>query len=87
MSNVGRSERKRGRAAGLTRRLSALAVAVAVASTLALLHGGATWGATGYDPASDMNSMFNTTAYSGAAAFWNAGFTGKGVVWQCRPGV
>ena len=56
-----------------------LAVAVAAASTLALLNGGATWGATGYDPASDINSMFNTTAYSGATAFWNAGFTGQGV--------
>ena len=82
MSNVGRAERKRGRAASLARRCLTLAVAVAVASTLALALGGATWGATGYDPASDLNSMFNTTAYSGATAFWNAGFTGRASTWR-----
>src|SRR4026208_949483 len=35
--------------------------------------------AAAYDPASDMNSMFNTTQYTGAQAYWNAGFTGAGV--------
>jgi serine protease AprX len=35
--------------------------------------------AAGYDPASDMNSMYNTTLYAGAQAWWNAGFTGAGV--------
>jgi serine protease AprX len=35
--------------------------------------------AAGYDPAGDMNSMYNTTLYSGAQAWWNAGFTGAGV--------
>ena len=35
--------------------------------------------AGGYDPALDMNSMANTTAYSGAAAWWSAGYTGRGV--------
>ena len=32
-----------------------------------------------YDPSADMDSMLNTTAYSGAQAYWQAGFTGKGV--------
>jgi serine protease AprX len=35
--------------------------------------------AAGYDPALDVNSMANTTAYSGAAAWWTAGYTGRGV--------
>ena len=35
--------------------------------------------AAGYDPASDMNSMYNTTLYTGARAWWNAGYTGAGV--------
>jgi serine protease AprX len=35
--------------------------------------------AAGYDPALDMNSMANTTAWSGAAAWWTAGYTGRGV--------
>jgi subtilisin family serine protease len=39
----------------------------------------ATASASGYDPASDMNSMYNTTQYVGATAFWDAGYTGAGV--------
>jgi serine protease AprX len=35
--------------------------------------------ASGYDPDLDVNSMANTTAYSGAAAWWTAGYTGRGV--------
>src|ERR1700752_797269 len=35
--------------------------------------------AAAYDPATDMNSMFNTTQYTGAQAYWNAGFTGAGI--------
>ena len=35
--------------------------------------------ASGYDPASDMNSMYNTTQYTGAQAWWSAGLTGAGV--------
>ena len=52
---------------------------------------GASWGAsvkpTGaavtasatYDPATDVNSMASTTLYTGAQAWWNAGYTGRGV--------
>ena len=35
--------------------------------------------AAGYDPATDVNSMVNTTAYTGATAWWDAGYTGQGV--------
>jgi serine protease AprX len=49
--------------------LAMLASAVAPAASMA----------AGYDPASDMNSMFSTTQYTGAQAWWNAGYTGAGV--------
>ena len=39
----------------------------------------ATAAASGYDPGSDMNSMYNTAQYVGATAFWDAGYTGAGV--------
>ncbi|MEW6060054.1 MAG: S8 family serine peptidase [Actinomycetota bacterium] len=32
-----------------------------------------------YDPASDINSMYLTTQYTGAVDWWNAGYTGAGV--------
>jgi serine protease AprX len=35
--------------------------------------------AAGYDAASDVNSMTLTTDYTGAQAWWAAGYTGKGV--------
>ena len=47
-------------------------------SFLGFVSAGASWGAT-YDPALDANSMYNTTLYSGAQAWWDAGYTGKGV--------
>ncbi len=52
---------------------------IAGLSVLALACAGASWGGSGYDPAADVNSMYSTTLYSGAQAWWNAGFTGKGV--------
>jgi len=67
-----RSRRRRGSLAiwlGLVAGLSVLALACA----------GASWGGNGYDPGTDVNSMYSTTLYSGAQAWWNAGFTGKGV--------
>lgn len=57
----------------------ALFALVAGVSALALVCAGASWGGSAYDPSLDMNSMFNTTLYSGAQAWWNAGYTGKGV--------
>ena len=35
--------------------------------------------AAGYDPAGDINSMASTTDYTGAQAWWAAGYTGQGV--------
>ena len=52
---------------------------VAGLSVLALACAGASWGGSGYDPAADVNSMYTTTLYTGAQAWWNAGYTGKGV--------
>jgi serine protease AprX len=48
--------------------LLTIAAAIAPATTLAA-----------YDPAADVNSMLNTTAYTGATAWWGAGYTGRGV--------
>jgi serine protease AprX len=53
--------------------------AVAALSVLALACAGASWGSNGYDPASDVNSMYSTTLYSGAQSWWRAGYTGRGV--------
>jgi serine protease AprX len=56
-----------------------------VATTLSALLlvtalGPATVAAAGeYDPATDMNSTYNTTLYTGARAYWDAGYTGRGV--------
>jgi serine protease AprX len=35
--------------------------------------------AAGYDPSNDANSMASTTDYSGAQAWWAAGYTGQGI--------
>ena len=35
--------------------------------------------AAGYNPATDMDSMYNTAKYLGAEAWWNAGYTGAGI--------
>ena len=52
---------------------------VLIVWSLALVVSGVGWGATGYDPATDAYSMANTTAHTGATAWWNAGYTGAGV--------
>ena len=56
-------------------RLAGVLMAVVV---IALVVGGASWGA-GYDPSSDPNSMFATTQYTGAQSWWDAGYTGSGI--------
>ena len=62
------------------RRLIALPVA-ALVSTFGVSAGvaGAAPPPPPYNPATDVNSMASTTGYMGAPAFWNAGFTGRGV--------
>jgi len=59
-----------------SRRAATLATTVALAG--AILAPAATVAAA-YDPATDMNSMYNTTLYTGARAWWAAGYTGAGV--------
>jgi serine protease AprX len=45
-----------------------------------LVFAGVSWGATApYNPATDGYSMYNLTAQMGATAWWNAGYTGKGI--------
>ena len=54
-------------------------LALVLVLALGMIRPGATWGASGYDPASDPYSMQNITAGDGAQAWWNAGYTGQGV--------
>ena len=58
-------------------RLGFLTIVMAMAS--GMLHSGASWGSTGYDPASDPYSMQNIMAGDGVQAWQNAGYTGLGV--------
>ena len=53
--------------------------AVILALAVGGMRSGASWGASGYDPASDTYSMQNVTVGNGVQAWWNAGYTGKGV--------
>src|SRR6266487_663812 len=52
--------------------------AAGLVSILCLAAGSLSIAST-YDPSSDVNSMYSTTQYTGAAAWWNAGYTGRGV--------
>jgi serine protease AprX len=54
-------------------------VAVIFAMAFGMMRSGASWGSSGYDPASDPYSMQNITAADGAQAWWKAGYTGQGV--------
>jgi subtilisin family serine protease len=53
--------------------------------TLSAVSAGASWGASpappspSYDPTTDPYSLLNITAGTGAQAWWNAGYTGKGI--------
>jgi serine protease AprX len=62
---------------GASRRLAGVLTAALLGT--ALIVPASTLAVDPYDPATDMNSMFNTTQYSGATAWWNAGYTGAGV--------
>src|SRR5690348_14637900 len=53
-------------------------VTLAVASVLAALLVGVSWGAS-YSPDGDPYSLANVTLGTGAQAWWSAGYTGKGV--------
>ena len=65
----------RGRASVGTRLVGSLVCAIAV---VAVVPTGTAFAAT-YNPATDVNSMKALTQYTGATAWWNAGYTGAGV--------
>jgi serine protease AprX len=68
-----------GNAERLTLRWLARVTLLVVASlTAAFVAAGASWAST-YDSSTDGNSMDATTAYTGAQAWWRAGFTGEGI--------
>jgi serine protease AprX len=60
---------------------SRLALATATLVCLSAVCAGGSWGAggSGYDQATDSNSMQSTARYTGAEAWWQAGYTGRGV--------
>jgi serine protease AprX len=62
----------------VVRKLPLAAALVVVSAVMALVLGGASWGA-GYDPAADPYSMSAITSSTGAQAWWNAGYTGQGI--------
>jgi serine protease AprX len=57
----------------------ATVLAVIFAMAFGLIRSGASWGSSAYDPTADPYSMQNITAADGVQAWWNAGYTGKGV--------
>lgn len=54
-------------------------LALVLAIAMGTIRPGASWGSSGYDPASDPYSMQNITSDDGVQAWWNAGYTGDGV--------
>jgi serine protease AprX len=72
------SGRKTRKPAGMMWRRGSTILAV-LAIALTPFGGFSSATAQTYDPASDVNSMYNTTSYTGATAWWNAGYTGAGV--------
>jgi serine protease AprX len=60
-------------------RWAAIALTAVLTCSIGLIRTGASWGASGYDPAADPYSMQNITAGDGVQAWWNAGYTGQGV--------
>jgi serine protease AprX len=62
-----------------TGRLRAVLAFSLMASAITLALPASAVAAKAYDPNVDPDSMYNTTAYTGATAWWNAGYTGAGV--------
>jgi serine protease AprX len=58
------------------RLVRALGLGLVVAATAAPVSAA---GTAPYDPAADVNSMYSTAQYTGATAWWSAGYTGKGI--------
>jgi serine protease AprX len=74
-----KSKRIPARQTGFSGRVAKWALVAGTSAVLALACAGASWGSSAYDPFMDVNSMHNTTLYTGAQAWWAAGYTGKGV--------
>jgi serine protease AprX len=62
---------------GRRRFMRVLTLCAAMVACVAPVSSAGTGG--GYDPAADVNSMYSTTQYTGATAWWNAGYTGNGI--------
>ena len=54
-------------------------LALVLALAFGMIHPGASWGASAYDPTNDPYSMQAITAADGAQSWWDAGDTGQGV--------
>ena len=54
-------------------------LAIVTLMALGMVRAGASWGSSAYTPASDPYSIQNVEAGDGVTAWWNAGYTGKGV--------
>jgi hypothetical protein len=61
-------KRTPARHTGLAGRLAKWSLVAATSVSLALACAGASWGSSSYDAALDVNSMYNTTLYTGAQA-------------------
>src|SRR5262249_9693711 len=57
----------------------AFTATIAMALTATVAMSGPATAASGYDPTSDVNSMYNTKLYTGVRNWWKAGYTGAGV--------
>ena len=73
-----REEREMGICGTRKRAIARNVVTALVATVVFTLFVGVSWGGT-YSPDSDAYSMANVTLGTGAQAWWNAGYTGKGV--------
>src|SRR3990172_6498974 len=62
---------------GTSRRLAGILTVGFLGAALVLP--GSALAAGPYDPVTDVNSMYNTTTYTGVRAWWAAGYTGAGV--------
>src|SRR5450759_4808833 len=62
-----------------TGRLRAVLAFSLMASAITLALPASAVAAKAYDPTVDPETMYNTTAYTGATAWWKAGYTGAGV--------
>ena len=68
-----------GRARGLGRRHFVRVLTLCALVAACVVPVSSAGAAGGYDPATDVNSMYSTAQYIGATAWWNVGYTGRGI--------